>query len=149
VRFQGDYAEAYYNLGLASEQTRKNREAIGYYDQALRVRPNYVEAQNNLAWLLATLTSADGGDPVRAVTLARRTCELTGNQVALYVDTLAIAEAAAGRFDDAIREAKKAIGLAGAAGQQQLAGEIQTRLELYRNRRAYRPSADETGSRDP
>jgi tetratricopeptide (TPR) repeat protein len=149
VLFKPDYPEAYYNLGLASEQTRNGRDAIGYYEQALRFRPNYLEAQNNLAWLLATLTPANGGDPARSMTLASRTCELTGSQVAMYVDTLAIACAAAGRFDDAVQAAQKAIGLAEAAGQQQLARDIGTRLELYRNGHPYRPWADGTGSSNP
>ena len=97
-----------------------------------------VEAQNSLAWLLATLAPAQGGDPIRAVSLAQRACELTGNRVATDVDTLAVAYAAAGRFNDAIATAQKAIELARSAGQTQLVSQIEMRLELYRGGRAYR-----------
>ncbi len=138
LRIQPDYAEAHVNLGLALEQTGNPREAIGHYEQALRIKPDTPEVQNNLAWLLATLAPADGGDPVRAVTLAERACALTGHRVAPYLDTLAAADAAAGRFNDAIATAQKAIELARAAGQPQVASEIEAHLELYRAGHPYR-----------
>ena len=124
-------------------------EAMGHWEQALRIKPDYAEAENNLAWLLATLAPADGGDPVRAVTLAERACELTNNQVAGYLDTLAVAYAAAGRFNDAVAAAQKAIELAKAAGQSQLVEEIELHLELYRAGRPYRQSIDAASSHSP
>ena len=149
LRIKPDFAEAHNNLGNALEQTGKVREAIGHYEQALRSKPDYAEAENNLAWLLATLAPADGGDPVRAVTLAERACKLTNNRVAAYLDTLAAAYAAAGRFNDAIAAAQKAIGLARSAGQTQMVSEIETRLELYRAGRAYRAPASVTSPHAP
>ena len=86
---------------------------------------------------MATLAPSEGGDPVRAVALAERACDLTGYQVPVCVDTLAAAYADAGRIDDAIATAQKAIELARSAGQSQLVGEIQARLKLYRDGHAY------------
>jgi tetratricopeptide (TPR) repeat protein len=149
LRIEPDFAEAHCNLGNALEQTGRVREGIGHYEQALRLKPDYAEAENNLAWLLATLAPADGGDPVRAVTLAERACELTNNRVAEYLDTLAVAYAAAGRFNDAIAAAQKAIGLARSAGQTQMVSEIETRRELYRAGRAYRAPASVTSPHGP
>ncbi|MGA2139905.1 MAG: tetratricopeptide repeat protein [Verrucomicrobiia bacterium] len=149
LRIQPDFPEAHCNLGNALEQTGRVREGIGHYEQALRLKPDYPNAQNNLAWLLATLAPTDGGDPVRAVTLAERAGELTNNRVAAYLDTLAVACAAAGRFNDAIATAQKAIGLARSAGQTQIASEIETRLELYRAGRAYRAPAGVTSPHGP
>jgi hypothetical protein len=80
---------------------------------------------------------ADGGDPARAVILAQGVCDRTRNQVAPFLDTLAAAFADAGRFDDAIATAGKAIDLARTAGQTQLANEIETRLKLYKTGQAY------------
>ena len=102
----------------------------------MRLKPDYPEAQNGLAWQLATLGPAEGGDPVRAVALAQRACELTSNSDATCLDTLAVAYAAAGRFNDAIATAQKAIELARSAGQSQLVGEIQARQQIYRSGRA-------------
>ncbi|HUI07691.1 MAG TPA: hypothetical protein VL486_11880 [Verrucomicrobiae bacterium] len=89
------------------------------------------------------------GDPVRAIGLAQRACALTGNQEATCVDTLAIAYAAAGRFDEAVGTAQRAVELARTAEDPQLVGEIETRLELYRSGHAYHPSDDGTSVRKP
>src|SRR5208282_3782613 len=113
------------------------------------LNPESTEAQNNLAWVLAILPPADGGDAVRAVALAQRVCERSGNRAPGYLDTLAAAYAAAGRFDEAIATAQKAIDLARSAGQTELVKEIDSRLELYHNGRAYRPSPEATGPSNP
>ena len=144
LRIKPDYAEAHRDLALALEQTHRVREAIGEYEQALRITPDRPESQNNLAWLLATLAPADGGDPVRAVTLAERACSLTTNSAFAYLDTLAAAYAAAGRSGDAVTTAQKAIELARAANQLQAVNEIAGRLEMYRSGHAYRQSIDVT-----
>jgi spermidine synthase len=123
-------------------QLGRLQEALGHWEQASRIKPDRSEVENNLAWLLATLAPADGGDTVRAVTLAERACELTNNRAAADLDTLAVAYAAAGRFNDAVATAQKAIELAKAAGQSQLVEEIELHLELYRAGRPYRQSID-------
>jgi len=149
LRFKPDFFEAHHNLALALWQTGRVQEAIAHWELALRIKPDYPEAQNDLAWLLATLGPAEGGDPVRAVALAERACDLTGHQVPGEVDTLAVAYAAAGRFNDAIATAEKAIDLARSAGQSQVVGEIQARLQLYRSGRAYSRSPDMTSPHNP
>ena len=138
LRISPRIAGAHYELGLASSQAGNLKDAIVHYEQALRIQPNYAEAQNDLAWLLATLAPAEGDDPVRALTLAKQACSLTGNRVPGYLDTLAAAYAANGRFEDAAVSAQYAVELARAAGQTQLAREIEARLELYRSGHAYR-----------
>ena len=149
LRLKPDYAEVHYNLGCSLQQEGRMQEAMQHWEQALRSKPDYAETENNLAWLLATLASADGGDPARAVTLAERACELTDNRVAGDLDTLAAADAAAGRVNEAIATAQKAIELARSAGQTQIVNEIETRLELYRAGRAYRAPASVTSPRGP
>jgi tetratricopeptide (TPR) repeat protein len=141
VRVKPDYAEAFNNLGLALQLTGKIHEAVGQYEQALHFRPDYPAAQNNLARLLATLTTAAGGDPIRAVALAEQACTLTNGRVPAFLDTLAAAYAAAGRFNDAVATAQKAIELARSVGQLQAVNEIEARLQLYREGRVYRESA--------
>jgi protein O-mannosyl-transferase len=138
VRLRPDFFEAHGNLGLALAHAGRVREAIGQYEEAVRLKPDSARVADNLARLLATAEPAEGGDPVRAAGFAQRVCELSDYQVANYVDTLAIACAAAGRFDEAIAAAQKAIELARMTGQTQLEDQIQTRLELYRRGRGYR-----------
>jgi tetratricopeptide (TPR) repeat protein len=116
----------------------RHQEALSHFDQALRLKPDYVEAQNGLAWLLATLPPTEGGDPLRAVALAQQVCEITDNRSPMCLDVLAAAYAAAGRFNDAIPTAQKAIDLARSAGQPQVVKGIEARLQLYRAGRPYR-----------
>ena len=149
LQLKPDYAEAHNNLGLALEKTGRVQEAIGHYEQALRIKSDNIAAQNNLAWLLATLAPEDGGNPARGLELAKRVCELTGNRAAPYLDTLAAAYAATGQFSNAVATAEKAIDLARSAGQAQAVGEIEPRLELYRNGHGYRQSVGVTSPRNP
>ena len=149
LQLRSDDVKAQNNLGFALAQTGKLPEAIAQYEQALRIKPDDAETQNNLAWLLATLPPARGGGPVRAVALAEQACKQTNNPAASYLDTLAAAYAAVGRFDDAAVSAEKAIDLARADGQTQLVEQIEARLVLYRSRRAYRRPIDEAEPHNP
>jgi tetratricopeptide (TPR) repeat protein len=134
--------QLHYNLAHDLAQLGRVSEAIVHYEFALRVNPDFDRAQNNLAWLLATRPPTEGGDPVRAVVLAERACKLSGDRMAIYLDTLAAAYAAAGRFNDAIATAGKAVEVARANNESSLAEKIEGRLQLYRNGRAYSQSAD-------
>ena len=125
-------------LGTLDSLLGRYGPALEHFSFAVRINPADPGNQNNLARLLAALDPAQGGDPSEAVTLAERACQGTGNPVAAYLDTLAAAYAAAGRFDEAVVTAQRAIELALAAGKPQAAKEIETRLELYRSRRPYR-----------
>jgi len=142
LRIKPDLAETRFNLGIVLEQTGNTRKAIDQYNEAVRIQPDYASAQNNLAWLLATLPAARGGNPARAVTLAQRACDLTGHRVAAYLDTLAAAYAAVGRFPDAITTAQTAIDLARRTGTAQSVRDIETHLELYRAGRPCPPSGE-------
>ncbi len=128
-------ARAHYNLGVALNESNLTGQVIQQYEAALQIKPDYPDAHNNLAWLLATTNDARFRDPVTAVQHAERACELTGRRDAEALDTLAAAYAAAGRFDDAINSAQSAVGLA--AGRDELVRDIQTRLELYTARQPY------------
>ncbi len=147
LRLKPDDAEANNYLGHALNKMGRVTEAVSHYEQALQIDPDYAEAQNDLGWLLATMAPAGGGDAVRAVALAERACKLSNDLVPTYLDTLAAAYAAAGRFGDAVGAAQKAIQLADSSSQTQLVSKIQMRLELYRANRAYYQTNSVTDSR--
>jgi tetratricopeptide (TPR) repeat protein len=140
LRLTPDDVMTHNNLGNVLLQVGRTREAIEHYDQALRLKPDFAAALINLAWLLATRQPAQGGDPERAVTLAQRARQLSGQENAQCLDTLAAAYAAAGRFSDAAITAERAVQVAASTGQTPLAKDIQARLELYRAGRPFRQS---------
>ena len=80
--------------------------------------------------------------------MARRACELTEFKKYQMLDTLSVAYAAAGRFDEAVKAAEQALKLARSAeplprqgpGQADSGADIQERLELFRAGRPYRES---------
>jgi protein O-mannosyl-transferase len=96
-----------------------------------------VTALQGLAWVLATNPDAKVRNGTEAVSDALLAAQTDGSDPIVW-DTLAAAYAEIGRFDEAVKAADKAIDLATIAGYQQLAGEIQTRRQLYAQGNAFR-----------
>jgi hypothetical protein len=105
---------------------------------SLQLNPKNVEAASALAWMLATCPDASARDGRRAIQVAENACEQTHYQTTRLVGTLAAAYAEAGRFDDAIATAQKAIGLAQRYGQTDLAERNEELLQIYQSHQAYR-----------
>jgi tetratricopeptide (TPR) repeat protein len=125
-------------LGEILPQLGRPSEAITHLEAALRSKPDGPEALNNLAWMLATGPEGDLRNGPRAVELAERACELTHYQKTIYPGTLAAAYAEAGRFDDAMAAAQKAIALAQENGEKDLLQKNQELLERYRRHQTAR-----------
>jgi Flp pilus assembly protein TadD len=117
------------------------REAVIQCRAVLASKPDSTAALNNLAWLLATSSDATVRDGAEAVRLAEHACRLTDDKEAVMVGTLAAAYAEAGRFNDAIATAHKAIALAHASGNAGFAQANQQLLRLYQAGRAYHEPA--------
>ena len=119
-----------------------SRESAAQYRQVLSLKPDSVEALNNLAWLLSTSEDAGIRNGATAVQLAQRACELTYYRKTLMISTLAAAYAEAGRFDDAIATAQRACDLASESGEQGLLKKNQELLVLYRAHQPYHETAE-------
>jgi tetratricopeptide (TPR) repeat protein len=102
---------------------------------------NSVPALNDLAWLRATAPDPGLRNGPEAVRLAERACQLTQNNDADAITTLALAYAEAGRFDDAVVTARKARAVALAQGQTEVAARNEQLLELYKSGRAFHQEA--------
>lgn len=93
-----------------------------------------------LAWVLATDANPDLRDGAEAVRLANLASQKSAPATASDWDTQAAACAAAGQFSDAVSAAMKALDAANAAGQKDLATQIQNRLTLYQAGTAFHES---------
>ena len=138
LRARSDYEEAHYYLAGSLARQKQFEAAVTHFRAALKVKPLYSNALNDLAWILATETSPQVRNVPEALRLARRACELTHHSNALYLDTLAVALSEAGQFAEAVASTEKAVAVAKAAGQLEIAEQIEKHLPLYRDGRAYR-----------
>ena len=125
------HPSAQYHLAEALASQHKTQEAIKHYREALKILPDFAEALNNLAWILAANPDAHVREGRQAVVLAERACKLTGYKQPIMVGTLAAAYAEAGRFDEAVTNAEKAKTMAEQANQMELAAKNRALLDLY------------------
>ncbi len=137
IRSQPNNAEARLGLAMILESNRNNTGAIAQYRKVVELQTNSIIALNNLAWLLATATDARLRNGKEAVPLAEHACQLTQNQQAFLIGTLAAAYAEAGRFDDATAAAQKAHDVALASGQKEIADRNEQLMEIYKSGRAF------------
>ena len=93
------------NLGVALQDRGKEAEAQVHYEEALRLKPDYIEAHNNLGNVLVDFNRVP-----EAIGLYREAIRLEPN----YADThyyLGNALASQGKFDEAIAEYEQALRL--------------------------------------
>ena len=125
--------EAYYNLGYAYNREGIATNAVSCYQKSLELQPQFITAQNSLAWILATWPDAAVRDGKQAVVLAEKANTLSGGNDVRILRTLAAAYAEAGRFPEAIATAKKALSLLTPQSDAVLINELKTEIGLYQN----------------
>lgn len=128
-------AREYTHLGAFARELGDDERAVAYYRRALDIDPSLYPVANDLAWLLSH--SEQAADPREAVRLAESAVVASGDDPN-YLDTLAAAYAAAGRYGEAVRTAERAAELARAGGDEDMAREIEERLARYREHRSRR-----------
>jgi tetratricopeptide (TPR) repeat protein len=138
MRTNPDRAEVHVNLGTAHTQLGQYEQAIQNWLRAVQLDANNADTLNNLAWLLATAGNISVQDANKAIEFAQRACELKGYNEPEFLDTMAAAYAAGGRFNDAVTTARQAVDIAKAHGREDLAGEIENRIKLYESGQRYR-----------
>ena len=131
LQIKPENSEAHNNLGNALLQKGKVDEAIVHYQKALQIKPDNVEVQKNLAWVLATCPQASLRNGNKAVELAQRANQLTGDGNPVFLGTLAAAYAEAGRFPEAVATAQRALQVAETQPSTALADTLRSQLKLY------------------
>jgi tetratricopeptide (TPR) repeat protein len=137
LRINPGLAEARINLGAALQQAGRTPEAMAQYQKALEIDPASVPALYRLAWVCATSPDPALRDGARAVELAERANVARNGENPLILGTLAAGYAEAGRFDDAVRAAERAVELSAQLGETALAAQVREHLRLYRTRLPY------------
>jgi tetratricopeptide (TPR) repeat protein len=102
---------------------------------AIAARPIWPVPMADLAWILATTPDAALRSPTEALAFATRAIDLGNNDQPMFLDVLAVAQAANGKFEDAELTASDAAQRATQSGDANLAARIGKRLEAYRQKR--------------
>jgi Tfp pilus assembly protein PilF len=131
LRVKPDFVEAHAGLAGVLLEQGGDKPAIEEFRAALRLKPGDTAVLRKLAWVLATDANPDLRDGAEALRLAAQANQKAAPAMASDWDTQAAACAAAGQFADAVTAANKALEAANAAGQKELAAQIQGRLALY------------------
>lgn len=84
-------------------------KAISEFDSALKMEPDYVKALVGKSLVLAAGSDMQLHDAQKAVELSNKACELTGWKDAAAIDSLGVAHAAAGNFNEAGKFVKQAL----------------------------------------
>ncbi len=113
------------------------RQTIEAYRELLREMPDFPEALNNLAWVLATCSDPALRNGAEAARLAERACALTDYTRANMVGTLAAAYAEAGRFSEAVTTGEEAARLADGDHNSELREKNRKLVDLYQTGKAY------------
>jgi len=138
VRIRPSFARARQNLGLLLERRGRTDEAVKEYREALRWSADAPDIAKSLAWILATDPDPRVRNGAEALRLAEAANVATGGKDPQAQDILAAAYAEAGRFDDAVRAAERALALVGTSATVEAREGANARLAHYRAGRAFR-----------
>jgi hypothetical protein len=121
-----------YDLGV-NGTGRDAKQALVWYRKA--ADQGLPDAQNNAAWFLLTTDDASLRNPGDALQFAEKAVKGDekehGKRNPNYLDTLAEAYFANGRFGDAVKTEQEALGLITAAPDSEHVGEFKERLAKY------------------
>lgn len=133
-----------YLMGKACLRHGQSAEAVKHFQASLQMNPNDFQT---LTWLARAL-AADKDPSVRngaeAISIAGRANDLTAGQQPFVLDTLAMAYAEAGRFQEAQQTGQNAIDVATANGKKDMIPALQDRLRLYQSNTPYREDFSQT-----
>jgi tetratricopeptide (TPR) repeat protein len=125
-----------FNLATAQQASGDAAAAVETYESVLAKQPDMMAAANNLAWILASDPDARVRSHEKARSLAEFACRKTDYKEPAYLDTLAVAAAAGGDFDTAIKMGQRAAELYD-AGKNAAADDVRERVSGYRKGVAY------------
>ena len=134
-------AQGYYLMGTLHLRMGDARSAVNAFQTALSVNPNHFKSLAYLARILAANEDASVRNGAQAVALAEKAMALSGGEQPSILDTLAMAYAESGRFDEAVKAEQTAAEILRSSKDQVAINEAAERLALYQSRRPFREAA--------
>jgi protein O-mannosyl-transferase len=131
LQVQPGNANMHNNLAVALLRDGRVAAAVAEWQETLRLQPDKVSPQISLAWILSTSPEAAIRDGTRALDLAQRAYQSSGDRNLMIFRVLAAAYAETGRFPEAIKAAQEGEQRAETQGQPSVARLLQGDLALY------------------
>lgn len=116
----------------------ERNEALALEKRQVLLAEATISEKNSFCWMLSVSPSAEIRNGDLAVAIMEEALADPANRTFAYVDTLAAAYAEAGQFDKAVAAQREAIEASPADAAAELVSGLQERLDLYRQRRAFR-----------
>jgi Flp pilus assembly protein TadD len=140
IRLDPKDAHPYYLMGKLLLREGRDAEAIPQFRQAAQLAPDDFQMLAFMARVLASAENPQTRDGHAAYLLASKASALTDGLQPAMLDTLAMAYAELGHFDDAQLAMQDAITLAAKYNLTNDVAAMNERLQLYKNRQPYRVS---------
>jgi tetratricopeptide (TPR) repeat protein len=131
IKAEADFPEPYVMLTTLCMEEKDYDTPLTVLRTGMERIPESVVLYNGLAWILAAHPDASKRDPAEAIKLAEHACELTKNQSAGVLDTLATAYASAGRFEEAVKTERLAIERVSTQADAENTDDFRARLALF------------------
>jgi tetratricopeptide (TPR) repeat protein len=130
----------YYLTGVTQLRTGQLAAGAASFREALQRNPQHVKSLDRLARVLAAAPDDALRAGVEALRLTRQAMTLTGGRQPAVMDTLAMALAECGRFEEASKTLQSAIDILTQAGAKDEARQLEPKLRQYENRQPWRES---------
>ena len=132
ARLEPRLAVVHFNYGNALHRLGRAEEAVACYQRAVEYDPEMVAGMLGLASIHVMTNRPDLFDIDKALTSARKACELTDYENSEALEILAAVYARAGNLADGVKTAARALEIARADGNQEAVGRAQKMLQVFR-----------------
>jgi tetratricopeptide (TPR) repeat protein len=139
LKLDPNYSWTHFQLGNALLKQGRDTEALDQFHDALRLDPDNFQILAYLARVLAAEENPKLRDGQTALLYAFKANLLTGGTQPFVLDSLGMACAEVGRFDDAQEAMQRAVALTNTVKINNL-NELRQRLELYQHQQPWRES---------
>jgi protein O-mannosyl-transferase len=99
--------DAFLGLALIHAKMKQNEQTLIHLKSALKLRPDWLDGRNKIAWLMATGRDLQGKYASEACLLAEELAQETGYGNLVVLDTYAAALASCGRMDEGLKLARQ------------------------------------------